>query len=241
MRVTVWNEFVHEQTDAAVQAVYPDGIHECLRHFLEEAGFAVRTATLAMPEHGLTQDVLENTDVLVWWGHLRHADVTDEVTARVVERVLSGMGLVVLHSAHMSKPFMRLMGTSCNLKWRESDQGERVWVVDPSHPVASGIGEYIELRETEMYGEHCDVPAPDELVFVSWHEGGEVFRSGSCWKRGCGRIFYFSPGHETYPIYRNADIQRVICNAVRYCAPVGSAPPVRGHVEQPMAFAPLPE
>ncbi|MEZ4770069.1 MAG: ThuA domain-containing protein [Caldilineales bacterium] len=220
-RVLIWNEFRHEKSDAAVAAIYPHGIHEAVAEPLRAAGFCVRTATLDEPEHGLTEAVLNETDVLVWWGHIAHPEVQDEIVARVQGRVLAGMGLLVLHSAHFSKLFRRLMGTSCDLKWREADERERFWVVSPSHPIAAGLGEYFELPHEEMYGEFFDIPAPDELVLVSWFQGGEVFRSGCCFSRGRGRIFYFRPGHETYPTYYDANVQRVIANAVRWLAPAG--------------------
>jgi trehalose utilization protein len=225
-RVTVWNEFIHEQTNAAVGKIYPDGIHAviaaALREHLGDA-IEVRTATLDEPDHGLTDDVLAATDVLTWWGHAGHDRVRDEIVDQVQQRVLQGMGLVVLHSAHASKIFRRLMGTSCMLRWREAAERERLWVVDPSHPIAEGIvDEYFELPHTEMYGEHFDIPAPDELIFISWFEGGEVFRSGCTFRRGKGKIFYFRPGHETFPIYYDANVRRVIANAVRWAAPTGS-------------------
>lgn len=228
-RVTVWNEFRHERNNDEVAKIYPEGIHVTLASALREKGFDARTATLDEPEHGLTAEVLGATDVLLWWGHIAHGEVSDEVVDRVHERVLSGMGLIVLHSGHFSKIFKRLMGTTCDLKWRHDDT-ERLWVVAPGHPIAEGVGEYIELEE-EMYGEHFDVPEPDELVFVSWFGGGEVFRSGLCYRRGSGRIFYFRPGHEENPSYHNPDVLRVIENAVRWTAPTPGATPVYGNVE----------
>jgi trehalose utilization protein len=187
----------------------------------------VRIATLDEPEHGLTEPVLAETDVLTWWGHQAHNEVDDRIVDRVQRRVLDGMGLVVLHSGHHSKVFKRLMGTSCNLTWREIGEKERVWVVAPSHPVAAGLGEYFEIPHSEMYGEPFDVPAPDTLVFVSWFQGGEIFRGGCAYQRGRGKIFYFSPGHESLPIYYQAEVQRVIANAVRWVTPLGwSAIPI---------------
>jgi trehalose utilization protein len=220
IRVTVWNEFRHEKQSEAIAAIYPDGIHGAIAEGLVAHGFTARTATLDEPEHGLTVDILTNTDVLVWWGHKAHGDVSDEIVDRVQKRVWEGMGLITLHSGHFSKPFKRLMGTSCDLKWREADEKERLWVVSPGHPIVEGIGEYIELPGEEMYGEHFDIPAPDELVFVSWFEGGDVFRSGCCFFRGAGKIFYFRPGHETYPTYYREEIRQVIANAARWAAPV---------------------
>lgn len=220
IRVTVWHEFRHEKTNAAVQKVYPDGMHKVIQGFLAtQPDFEVRTATLDEPEHGLTDEVLANTDVMTWWGHCAHGDVSDEIAKKVQKRVLEGMGLLVFHSGHFSKPFKMLMGTNCSLKWREAAEKERLWTIAPAHPIAEGIGEYIEIPNTEMYGERFDIPTPDELVFVSWFEGGEVFRSGCCWERGHGRVFYFRPGHETYPIYYHSDVQTVIINAVRWAKP----------------------
>ncbi|WP_370296719.1 ThuA domain-containing protein [Rossellomorea marisflavi] len=230
MNVTVWNENRHEQLNPVVREIYPKGIHGAIASFLEEA-FNVRTATLDEPEHGLTQEVLDGTDVLIWWGHLAHGEVSDEVVERVKQRILDGMGLIVLHSGHFSKIFKTLMGTSCDLKWREADEKERIWIVDPSHPIAEGIGESIELEKEEMYGEHFDIPAPDQLVMVSWFEGGEVFRSGCTYQRGNGKIFYFRPGHETYPTYYHKDVQKVIENAVKWAAPVNRNRPVYGNAQ----------
>jgi trehalose utilization protein len=228
IKLTVWNENEHEKINPKVQEVYPQGIHQALAEGLAEYSFEIRTATLDQPEHGLTQEVLDNTDVLIWWGHKAHNNVQDEVVNRVYERVLQGMGLVVLHSGHFSKIFKKLMGTSCDLRWREADEKERIWVVDPAHPIAEGLGHYFELEQEEMYGEHFDIPAPDELVFVSWFEGGEVFRSGCTYHRGQGKIFYFRPGHETYPTYYNQNVLKAIANGVKWAAPVSTARPVYG-------------
>lgn len=237
MRVTVWNENRHEQTNEKVQEVYPKGIHSAIAEFLMKAGIDTTTATLDEPEHGLTEEVLQQTDVLVWWGHVAHDEVSDDVVARIQQRVLGGMGLIVLHSGHFSKIFKSLMGTTCDLKWREANEKERLWIVQPNHPIADGIGEYIELEKEEMYGEHFDIPTPDELVFVSWFQGGEVFRSGCTFHRGMGKIFYFRPGHETYPTYYNNDIQQVIINAVKWAAPSNRSKPVYGNA-QPLEEVP---
>ncbi|WP_050180003.1 ThuA domain-containing protein [Domibacillus robiginosus] len=231
MNITVWNEFRHERNKQAVKDIYPEGIHQVIADFLKEEGRTVQTATLDEAEHGLTDDVLNNTDVLLWWGHVAHEEVSDEIVEKVRQRVLDGMGLIVLHSGHFSKIFKKLMGTSCDLKWREAKDKERLWVVDPAHPIAEGIGEYFELEQEEMYGEHFDIPAPDELIFMSWFTGGEVFRSGVTYKRGNGRIFYFRPGHETHPTYFNENVQRVIQNAVKWAAPVKRERPVYGNAQ----------
>jgi len=229
MNITVWNEYRHEKENPLVNELYPNGIHDLLADFLAKDGHKVHTATLDEVKHGLTNDVLNNTDVLLWWGHKAHEEVSDTVVQKVQKRVLEGMGLIVLHSAHLSKVFRQLMGTSCELKWREEGDMERLWVVDPTHPITEGIDECIELEQEEMYGEHFDIPTPDELIFVSWFSGGEVFRSGATFKRGRGKIFYFRPGHETYPSYYHSSIQRVIKNAVEWAAPWDTTIPVRGH------------
>jgi len=219
LRVTVWNEFVHEQTNDFVRTIYPDGIHEQIAsHLRSQSDFEVRTATLEQSDHGLTPEVLESTDVLMWWGHAAHEKVNNEIVDRVQERVLAGMGLIVMHSSHYSKIFKRLMGTSCALCWREAAERERLWVVSPNHPITQGCGRYIEIPHAEMYGEFFDIPDPDELLFVSWFEGGEVFRSGAVWHRGRGRVFYFRPGHETYPIFYHPGVLQVLTNGVRWCA-----------------------
>lgn len=233
IRLTVWNENLHEKSNEKVASIYPKGIHGAIAEGVQGNGIEARTATLDQPEHGLTESVLNETDVLVWWGHMGHDKVEDEIVNRVHKRVLEGMGLIVLHSGHFSKIFKKLMGTSCDLKWREADDKERLWVVDPSHPIAEGLGQYIELPKEEMYGEHFDIPAPDELVFVSWFEGGEVFRSGCTFRRGQGKIFYFRPGHETYPTYHNQEVLKVIRNAVKWAAPIHGQRPVYGH-SQPL-------
>jgi trehalose utilization protein len=232
IRVCVWNEFRHEKESEKVRSVYPDGIHTAIGEGLGE-GFDVSYATLDEPEHGLSEKRLAETDVLIWWGHKAHHEVDDAIAERVQRRVLEGMGLIVLHSGHFSKVFRKLMGTSCDLKWREADEKERLWVVAPGHPIAEGLGEYIELPAEEMYGEHFDIPTPDELILVSWFQGGEVFRSGCTFHRGQGKIFYFRPGHETYPTYYNEEIRRVIRNAVRWAQPTGRERPKYGN-HQPL-------
>lgn len=234
INVTIWNEFWHEKQEPAIEAIYPEGIHGAIKQKLGETDdYNIRVATLDMPEHGLTEEVLNNTDVLIWWGHCRHADVSDEVVERVKNRVLDGMGFIALHSAHASKPFKALMGTSCRLKWRCNNEKERIWVVEPSHPIARDLPEYIEFNEEETYGERFEIPAPDELIFISWFAGGEVFRSGCCYKRGLGKIFYFRPGHEEYPTFYRDDVTKIIKNAIEWANPVGITRPTLGN------FAPL--
>jgi len=221
INVTVWDE-----TQGAL-GPYPNGIYQAIADFLTASGEfgQVRTATQPEPEHGLTAEVLENTDVLIWWGHCHHATVDDAIVERVHKRVLDGMGLLVLHSAHAAKIFTRLLGTNTGaLHWREASELERVWKIESNHPITQGLPQYFEIPQSEMYGEPFGIPAPDELLFVSWHEGGEVFRSGCTFKRGNGKIFYFAPGHEDYPIYYMPEIQKIIINAAKWATPLPCEP-----------------
>ena len=228
LRVTVWNEGVHEATQPDIAAIYPTGIHGAIADGLSEllgSDVTVRTATLADEEHGLTEQVLADTDVLLWWGHIAHDQVSDEVVERVREHVLGGMGLIVLHSGHFSKIFIRMLGTTCSLAWRNPEGGERelVWNVNPTHPIAAGVEQPIVIEAQEMYGEFFDIPTPDDLVFISSFTGGEVFRSGVTFSRGRGKIFYFSPGDQEYPVYFHPQVRRVLANGVRWAAPVAGA------------------
>ena len=233
IRVTVWNEHYHERApNHPCGAIYPEGMHGAIaKHIRNQPDMQARTATLDEPEHGLTDEVLANTDVLTWWGHAAHDRVKDEIVEKVFRRVLAGMGIIVLHSGHFSKIFKRLMGTNCFLRWREANEKERIWVVNPAHPIADGLPHYFELPHEEMYGEFFEIPQPDELVFIGWFQGGDVFRSGCCWHRDRGKVFYFQPGHETHPTYHDENVLKVISNAVRWAAP-GDIPEIRlGHVE----------
>jgi len=226
IKVTVWNEYRHEIESEHIAKVYPNGIHNAIADFLKvEDDIETRTATLDMPEHGLTDEVLNDTDVLIWWGHMAHHEVSDEIVAKVKDHVLRGMGLIVLHSGHFSKIFISLMGTSCSLHWRDNDR-ERIYCVNPGHPIAAGVPMSFELEHEEMYGEFFDIPQPDELVFTGWFKGGENFRSGCCFRRGYGSIFYFQPGHEEFPTYYNENIQKVIKNAVRWANPTNRIPEI---------------
>lgn len=219
MKVTVWNENYHEKTDPKVCECYPGGIHGYLANMLACDDIEVRTATLDQPECGLTQEIVDDTDVMIWWGHMKHGDVPDDILKRVQNAVLAGMGLIVLHSGHHSRIFRRLCGTTCNLKWRDGAR-ERLWTVKPNHPIAAGVPETFVLDPEEMYGEPFDIPEPDEVVFMGWFDGGEVFRSGCTFKRGQGKIFYFQPGHETNKSFQDENVQKIIKNAVRWACPL---------------------
>ena len=215
--VTVWGENVHEKSNEIVASIYPDGMHNAIAGALNKIdGIDATTVTLQEPDHGLTEEKLSGTDVLIWWGHAAHGDVEDQVVERVCKAIWSGMGMVFLHSAHLSKPFKRMMGTPCNLTWREAGERERLWVTSRNHPIAEGVDDYFEIEHEEMYGEPFGVPEPLETVFVSWFQGGEVFRSGLTYKRGAGNIFYFRPGHEVYPTYHNETVIKVIGNGVKW-------------------------
>ena len=219
-RIIVWGENVHERENAIVRGIYPDGMHATIAAALNmDSALTAETATLQEPEHGLPQDRLDTCDVLFWWGHAAHGDVDDEIVERVVEAVWSGMGLVVLHSGHFARVFKRLMGTPCSLTWREAGERERVWVTNPRHPIAAGLPQSFELEHEEMYGEPFAIPEPLETVMIGWFQGGEVFRSGVTYRRGAGNIFYFQPGHETYPTYHDETIQQVLRNAAHWAAP----------------------
>jgi len=239
IRVTVWGEFRHEKENPKVAAIYPDGIHETIARFLKpHADLSVRTAWLDQPENGLSEKLLGETDVLVWWGHMAHGEVGDEVVARTCRRIHEGMGFIALHSSHYAKIFKSLMGSTCSLKWRESTDKERLWNIAPAHPITQGIGEYFEIPNEEMYGEPFGIPTPDELIFISWFTGGEVFRSGATWQRGNGRIFYFRPGHETYPTFHHPQVQHILTNAVRWARATVCLPDVCLNSQ---ALEPLPE
>ena len=227
IHVTIWHEYRHEKKNPKVAALYPEGMHGAIANYLRrQPGLEVRTATLDEPQHGLTDEVLRTTEVMTWWGHLAHQEVKDEIAAKVKARVLEGMGLIVLHSGHMSKPFLSLMGTTGALKWREANDREILWVTQPSHPIVRGIQDHIIIEREEMYGEHFDIPEPDETILISSFSGGEVFRSGVTFRRGAGKIFYFQPGHETFHTYHHPEVLRVIANAVRWAAPDDGSPPI---------------
>ena len=231
IRLTIWHEYRHEKRNPAIAAIYPKGMHGAIAEGLKNAAdIKIATATLDEPDHGLTQERLDQTDVLTWWGHTAHGEVKDEIVSRVHKRVLEGMGLIVLHSGHFSKIFRKLMGTTCNLKWREEkNEREILWVTRPGHPIVAGIDDHFILDQEEMYGEFFDIPEPMETVLISSFGGGEVFRSGCTFKRGNGKIFYFRPGHEAFGTYFNKNVLKVIENAIRWAAPSGGATPNFGN------------
>ena len=219
IHVTIWNEDSLQETSEQVLQVYPQGLNGALAHIFEGCDdFIVRTAHLSQEEAGLTEEILADTDVLIWWGHCKHGMVPDEIAARVQGRVLRGMGLIMLHSGHESKVFQRLMGTQCSLRWHENNDKERIFIIEPHHPILWGIPAWFELTAEEMYGERFDIPAPDELLAIGWYESGDVFRSLCTFSRGYGKIVYFQPGHETLPSYHNEYVKKIIKNAACWAA-----------------------
>ena len=216
-----WSEFEQDRTDARVKEVYPQGIHTALAAVLDECGeFETRTATLRDPDQGVDEKTLAGVDVIVWWGHIRHDDVTDENAERVANLVIdNGVGFVPVHSAHFSKPFKRLMGTTCGLgAWREEGEPEHIQVAAPDHPIAAGLPGQFTIPQTEMYSEKFDVPEPDTVILRSVWDRGETFRSCCAWTRGEGRIVYVRPGHETYPIFRDENFKTLLINAAKWAA-----------------------
>lgn len=220
IKVTIWNEFRHEKTNPKVKALYPNGLHVAIADFLKECDdVEITLAALDDPNQGLPDEVLDNTDVLIWWGHAAHHEVNDALVEKIRKKVYWGqLGFIALHSAHHSKPFRNIVGTNGNLSWGRN-QKEIVWNLLPAHPITAGIPDHFILEEDELYSEPFYIPQPDALVFGSWFEDGNIFRSGACFLRGAGKVFYFQPGHETCRSFYNPYVQRVIKNAVHWAAP----------------------
>ncbi|MDY3304381.1 MAG: ThuA domain-containing protein [Clostridia bacterium] len=224
INVLICNEFYHEQTEENVKKIYPNGIHGAISDFLGCDDIKVTTVTEydenlnLVPDYGITDEMLKETDVIMWWGHMRHGEVSDELVEKIHNQILCGMGAIFLHSAHHSKLFKKLQGTTCNLCWREEAR-ERLWNIVPAHPIMRGIGDYFDIEKEEMYGERFEIPKPDELLMIGTYNTGEVFRSACTWQKLNGRVFYLQPGHESNPIYYIPEIQTIIRNAVRWAAP----------------------
>ena len=220
INVTIWNEYRHEKSDENVAKLYPNGLHAAIGEFLSKNDdMKITLAALDDPDQGLPDEVLNNTDVLLWWGHMNHGEVKDDLVERIRQRVyVGGMGFIALHSAHHAKPFRAIVGTTGNLLWGDN-QKEIIWNIMPSHPIAAGIPAHFELPEEELYAEPFQIPQPDAHIFEGWYEHGYVFRTGCTFLRGAGRVFYFQPGHETCPSFYDANVQRIITNGVRWAAP----------------------
>lgn len=275
VHVLIWDERQPRQSEA-----YDNFLgNEIAKRLKEEsADFEIRSVWLEDPEQGLEAGNLEWADVIVWWGHVRHSDVTKENATRVLEYVREGkLDLVALHSAHWARPFVEAMnwrsvedakkrlekladgkeltyetvdpprertvpmhGSTltpalfgykksknkfhgiihlpycCFPDYRPDAKPSTVTVKATQHPIAKGLPKTFQVKQTEMYNEPFHVPAPDEVVFEETWELGERFRAGMIWNIGKGKVFYFRPGHETYPVYKQPEMVKVIANACRW-------------------------
>lgn len=212
----VWSEGTEPED------VYPRGVRGPIADYLsEETDIEARTRSIEDEDQGVSGDDLEWADVILWWGHLRHDDVTDETVDRIEEHVReNGVGFVSLHSAHYARPYKRLIGMSGDLGGHRltDDESEYVEVCAPDHPIAEGVDDFT-LPEVEMFGEPYDIPEPETVVLHSeYSEGDEEFRSGVTFEFGEGRGFYLRPGHEEFEIYLDDNIQRIVTNATRWAA-----------------------
>ena len=107
-----------------------------------------------------------------------------------------------------------LVVPNCGLgSWRADGAPSHVEVKAPDHPIAKGVPARFDVKQTEMYNEPFTVPAPDTVVFAESWDKGEKFRAGCCWKVGEGRVFYFRPGHETYPVFHQPETLQIAHNA----------------------------
>jgi trehalose utilization protein len=218
-RVIVWSE------GTAPKNVYPQDINTAIAEGLQPLkGWDVATASINETDQGLPEDVLNGASVLIWWGHERHGDVKDELVARIVKRVHDdGMGFIATHSAHYSKALKAILGTPCGWKGGYVDDGSKVELVvkAPGHPIAHGVKNF-ELPHTERYGDPFEVPTPETLIFDGIYTlpngTTQNAQQGMVWTIGKGRVFYFQPGHEGYPIYFQEPIRQIFRNGVQWCA-----------------------
>jgi trehalose utilization protein len=277
IKLVIWDERQQSQKEA-YGGFLGDRIAD---HFRSEPGFSVKSVGMDDPEHGLTTGAIEDMQVLIWWGHVRQKEVAPEVGRMIVDRVKAGkLGLIALHSAHWSTPFIAAMDERARLdairKW--SRPGEKVEVeaiapknryvvpkrddqvtpfsrarkfpdgttkielhlpicvfpsyradgkpsqtkvITPGHPIAEGIPATFEVSQTEMYDEPFHVPEPDQVLFEERWDDGAWFRSGMVWELGHGKVFYYRPGHETYPVYKEAIPLKILVNAARWMAGQG--------------------
>lgn len=217
--VVVWSE------GTAPKNVYPRDINTAIAEGLQTlAGWEVVTAGLGEPDQGLTEERLNQTDVLIWWGHQKHGEVSDSLVDRIERRVKEqGMGFISLHSSHFAKPYKRLMGTRCSWRDYKADgTSARITVKLPDHPIARGVRDF-DLPKIEFYGEPFAVPTPEAVpldgVYTRPNGTTEPCRMGLCWTVGKGRVFYFVPGHETYDDFFRPEVRQIIRNAVEWAAP----------------------
>jgi trehalose utilization protein len=268
IRVLVWDEQQPEQKQAYGEKFLGETI---AAHLATKPGLQVKTAALSSPDQGLAAAQLEETDVLIFWSHKKNAELSDKHAEEITRRVQEGkLGLITLHSAHWSKPFIKLMqaraiadarkqlGNAVTLRYRNEnpmgkvpkaddeltpnlEQKEEFWELAlplcvfpswradgavshvstpaPTHPIAKGLPAQWDIAQTEMYAEPFHVPKPDVVVFEENWDKGETFRSGCVWNIGKGAVFYFRPGHETYPVYQQKEPLQVLENAVRWLHP----------------------
>lgn len=214
IHAAVWSE------ETAPQDVYPNDVNSTIaEHLNEHADIVAKAVSIDHAEQGVSTELLDWCDVLLWWGHLRHDDVSDTTVDRVERYVRErGVGYIGLHSGHYARPFKRLIGTSGDLgSVRDEGETEQIEVVSPSHPIAAGINDF-SLPQVEMFGEPYDIPEPDDVIFESNFANGGEFRSGVTFTFGAGRGFYFRPGHEEYRIYHDLTVRTILANATRWAA-----------------------
>ena len=224
-RVVVWSEGT-ANVDPGSKKVYPNDINAAIAEGLkplEARGWEIVTASLKDPEQGITDELLKGTDVLIWWGHKKHGDVKDELVARIVQRVKEeGMGFISTHSSHFAKPYKKIMGSPCT--WREykaDGTSVKVIVKEPNHPITKGVKDF-SLPKIERYSEPFGVPEPESVpldgLYTKPDGKTEPGRMGLCWTIGKGKVFYFTPGHETYDDYFRPEVRQIFCNAVEWAA-----------------------
>ncbi len=214
IRVRVWCE------GTARKATYPDDVDGALGQYLGRMeDLRIARARLDDPNAGLSDAELDATDVVVWWGHLRHDDLPADRSRAIVDRVKAAkIGFVALHASCGSRPFRGLMGTTCEPGgWRDDGRPERIEFKAPDHPIARGV-EPFTIPQSAMFAEPFEVPAPESVVFVSNWGPGETFRSGLTWTVGKGRVAYLRPGHDALPVFFHPSVRKVIANAARWAA-----------------------
>lgn len=229
MNITIFNEYHPNEHTGKAEKNYPGGIHIALKSIFESQEYDVVTATQEQACNGLTDEILDNTDVLLWWSKNWDNELLNSVADKVVSRIREGMGAVFLHSAKNSKPFLRLTGTTsatAPVSWKEPGESERLFVVSPAHPIAEGIPSGYVIPNEEPYCEYFDIPKPDDIVFLGGFGNGMCIRAGVTFTRGAGKIFFFQPGHDSFPVYNDKVIRRIILNAVNWAKPVAKPAPI---------------
>ena len=212
IRVRIWCE------GTAPKSVYPRDIDGALGDFLgKRKDLVVSRARLDDADVGLSDGALDATDALIWWGRLRHADLPDSRARAIAARVRAGkLGFIALHASCLSKPFVELMGGPCELGgFREDGRPERVEIKDRDHPIARGVAPFT-IPRTSMFAEPFKVPKPDSIVMMSTFDRGETFRSGMTWTVQKGRVAYFRPGHDGFPVFFHPSVRQVIANSVAW-------------------------